>query len=373
MNKYIAKTFQGLEAVLEYELNELGIEKTEQLNRSVGFEASFEQMMTANLCLRTALRIYMPIFEFEVEDEKHLYETLVRYDWSQHLTIDKTFSIESVIVSKQFINSHFISLKTKDAIVDFFYKKENARPNVDTRWPNIRFQIYISRTNHCVISIDTTGEPLYKRGYKKRQTQASMNECLAAGLVIMTEWNGEKDLYDMMSGSGTITAEALMYASHFPPNLYRDKWPFFDFKDFKMKDFKKIQSDLKEKIITPEVDFYVNEKDKEAYDIAKMNLFDLKVNTSRLQFSRDDFFEITPEKPGILILNPPYDERISVLEVDRWYKDLGDMLKRNYVGFDVWIISSNKSAMRKIGLKDTKRYHLMNGPLECEFCHYEMY
>jgi putative N6-adenine-specific DNA methylase len=129
-----------------------------------------------------------------------------------------------------------------------------------------------------------------------------MNECLAAGLILMTGWKGEKDMYDMMSGSGTITAEALMIGSNFPPNIYREKWPFMEFDNFKLVDLKKTQASLKEKIVTPDVDFYVNEKNTEAYDIAKMNLFDLKVNTSRLQFSRDDFFEVTPEKPGILIL-----------------------------------------------------------------------
>jgi putative N6-adenine-specific DNA methylase len=373
LTKYIAKTFQGLESVLESELHALGITDTEILNRSVSFSTDFKGMMLANLCLRTALRIYMPITEFEIENEQDLYNKVKAYDWSQHLSTDKTFVVESVVASKQFVNSHFIALKTKDAVVDYFYERERTRPSIDKRWPNLRLQVYISRTNHCVLSIDTTGEPLYKRGYKKRQTEASMNECLAAGLILMTRWKGEKDMYDMMSGSGTITAEALMIGSNFPPNLYREKWPFMEFDEFKLVDLKKTQASLKEKIVSPDVDFYVNEKNTEAYDIAKMNLFDLKVNTSRLQFSRDDFFEVTPEKPGILILNPPYDERLSVTEIELMYKDIGDMVKRHYLGFDVWIISSNKSAMRKIGLKDSKRFHVFNGGLECEFCLYEIY
>lgn len=373
MKKYIAKTFAGLEGVLEKELKEMGITETTLLTRSVAFECEFVDLMKANLTLRTALRIYEPLFEFTFKDENQMYDVLTKYNWDKHLSSDKTFAIENVVMTESVKNAHFISLKGKDAVVDYFYKKENRRPDVDVRWPDIRFQIYISKANNCVVSIDTTGEPLYKRGYKKRQTEASMNECLAAGLVIMTGWKGEKDFYDMMSGSGTITAEALMYAANYPVNIHREKWPFMDFEEFKMMDLVKLKKDLNAKIVVPDCDFYVNDVDKEAFDITKMNLFDLKVDTSRLQFSRDNFFEMSPTTKGIMVLNPPYDERMEVTDVELLYKDLGNQFKRHYTGFDVWMISSNKSAMRKIGLKDSKRYQVINGSLLCEFCLYEMF
>jgi putative N6-adenine-specific DNA methylase len=371
--KYIVKTFQGLEAVLEKELHDLGIESTEQLNRSVAFEADFEQMMQANLCLRTGLRIYQPLFDFEFKDEVQMYKVLNNFSWDKYIGMEQTFAIENVVVTKAVKNSHFISLKAKDAIADYFFAKYKKRPSVDVRWPDIRIQVYISKTHNCVVSIDTTGEPLYKRGYKKRQTEASINECLAAGLILMTGWKGEKDFYDMMAGSGTLTAEALMIASNYPVNIHREKWPFFQLEGFSMPAFKKLQQDIRDRIITPEIDFYVNEKANEAFDIAKMNLFDLKVNTSRLQFSRDNFFEITPNTKGILVLNPPYDERLEMKDIELFYKDIGDMLKRHYTGFDVWIISANKAAMKKIGLKSSIRYHIVNSNLDCEFCKYEMY
>lgn len=370
---YIAKTFQGLEPILADELNNLGIQEITPLNRSVSFQADFGEMMLANLSLRTSLRIYMPICEFDIENENDLYHQVKKYNWSQHLTTDKTFAIESVVASPDFKNSHFIALKTKDAVVDYFYQKENKRPNVDKRWPHLRIQIYISRTKRCVLSIDTTGEPLYKRGYKKRQTEASINECLAAGLILKSGWRGERDFYDPMCGSGTLTAEALMIASHCPPNLYRERWAFMDFPEFQAVDLKKMQQTLKDKIQLPEIDFYTNDKSLPALDIAKMNIFDLKINTSRVQFSKDDFFEIIPKTRGIMIINPPYDERLSVSQVELWYKDLGDMFKRHYVEFDVWLISSNKSALKKIGLKSTERMRILNGALECEYCHYEIF
>lgn len=370
---YIAKTFQGLEPILADELNNLGIQEITPLNRSVSFQADFGEMMLANLSLRTALRIYMPICEFDIENENDLYHQVKKYNWSQYLTTDRTFAIESVVASPEFKNSHFIALKTKDAVVDYFYQKENKRPNVDKRWPHLRIQIYISRTKRCVLSIDTTGEPLYKRGYKKRQTEASINECLAAGLILKSGWRGERDFYDPMCGSGTLTAEALMIASNCPPNLYRERWAFMDFPEFQAVDLKKMQQTLKEKIQLPEIDFYTNDKSLPALDIAKMNIFDLKINTSRVQFAKDDFFEIIPKTRGIMIINPPYDERLSVSQVDLWYKDLGDMFKRHYVGFDVWLISSNKSALKKIGLKSTERMRILNGALECEYCHYEIF
>jgi putative N6-adenine-specific DNA methylase len=371
--KYIVKTFQGLEEVLEAELHSLGITETEQLNRSVAFEADFEQMMLANLCLRTGLRIYQPLFDFEFKDEEQMYKVLTNFSWDKYIGMEQTFAIENVVVTRAVKNSHFISLKAKDAIADYFFAKYKKRPSVDVRWPDIRIQVYISKTHNCVVSIDTTGEPLYKRGYKKRQTEASINECLAAGLILMTGWKGEKDFYDMMAGSGTLTAEALMIASNYPVNIHREKWPFFQLEGFSMNAFKKLQQDIRDRITTPEIDFYVNEKANEAFDIAKMNLFDLKVNTSRLQFSRDNFFEITPNTKGILVLNPPYDERLEMKDIELFYKDIGDMLKRHYTGFDVWIISANKAAMKKIGLKSSIRYHIVNSNLDCEFCKYEMY
>lgn len=371
--KYIAKTFQGLEEILEAELHSLGIALTEKLNRSVAFDASFEDMIRANLSLRTALRIYQPLLEFEFQDENQMYQKLKSFAWDTYLNVDQTFAIENVVVTKAVKNSHFISLKAKDAIADYFLAKHKKRPSVDTRWPDIRFQVYISKTHKCVVSIDTTGEPLYKRGYKKRQTEASINECLAAGMIFLTGWKGEKDFYDMMAGSGTFTAEALMIASNYPVNIHREQWPFFQLEGFSMLNFKKVQKDLKDEVVAPNIDFYVNEKSNDAFDIAKMNLFDLKVNTSRLQFSRDNFFEVSPHTKGILILNPPYDERLEIKNVELFYKDIGDMLKRNYAGFDVWIISSNKAAFKKIGLKTSVRYHLVNANLDCEFCKYEMY
>lgn len=371
--RYIAKTFQGLEGILKQELIDIGLADVEVLNRSVAFEADFRQLMQANLCLRTALRIYQPLIEFDFENEQQLYNKLLNYDWSLHLSLEKTFAIESVVLTQQVRNTHFISLKTKDAIVDYFYKKKGKRPNVDVRFPDIRFQIYISKTNKCVLSIDTSGESLYKRGYKKRQTEASINECLAAGMLLLTDWRGKKDFYDMMAGSGTLTAEALMLAQNYPVNLNRKQWAFQSFQEYKAEEFEALKKELTQAIKEVDIDFYVNEKSGEAFDIAKMNIFDLKADTSQVHFTRDNFFEIVPQSKGILVLNPPYDERLEIKDIELWYKDMGDMLKRHYVGFEVWIISSNKNALKKIGLKSSKRFMLVNGKLSCEYCQYEIF
>lgn len=373
-HKYIAKTFAGLETVLEKELQEIGIEDCTILKRSVAFECSFDHLMLANMSLRTAIRIYRPLFEFEVKDEEDLYQNILKYNWEEWLTLDNTFAIESIVNSQQFVNSHFISLKSKDAIVDHFYFKYKKRPNVDIKEPHFRIQVHISSLNKCTISVDTSGEALYKRGYKNRQTEASINECLASGMILMSNWDRKKDFYDPMCGSGTIFIEAAMIASNYPTNLKRKKWGFFHFKEFEKAKYEKLRSILESQIQVSEVNFYVNDLAGKSLDIAKMNYYDVNIDLPYIYFSKENFFELQPKsKEGIMIINPPYNERIELNNEDLWYKDLGDIFKNFYKGFDIWLISSNKSALRKIGLKDSTRFQLMNGGLNCEYCHYEIF
>jgi putative N6-adenine-specific DNA methylase len=373
-HKYIAKTFAGLEPVLEKELQEIGIEDCTILKRSVAFECSFEHLMLANMSLRTAIRIYRPLFEFQVIDEEDLYQNILKFNWEEWLTLDNTFAIESIVNSQQFVNSHFISLKSKDAIVDHFYFKYKKRPNVDIKEPHFRIQVHISSLNKCTISVDTSGEALYKRGYKNRQTEASINECLASGMILMSNWDRKKDFYDPMCGSGTIFIEAAMIASNYPPNLKRKKWGFFYFKEFDKTKYEKLRAIVESQIKISEVNFYVNDLAGKSLDIAKMNYFDTNIDLPYIYFSKENFFEMQPKsKEGIMIINPPYNERIELNNEDLWYKDLGDIFKNFYKGFDIWLISSNKSALRKIGLKDSTRFQLMNGGLNCEYCHYEIF
>lgn len=372
--RYIAKTFKGLEDVLVKELNEIGIEDCTILNRSVAFDCSFEKMMEANLTVRTALRIYHPILAFDIRDEQDLYEQLLEYEWDNWLGLEKTFAIESIVTSQQFHNSHFISLKSKDGIVDFFYKKYGRRPDVDVRFPDIRIQIHISSLNRCTVSIDTSGEALYKRGYKKRQTEASINECLAAGMILLTDWRGETDFYDPMCGAGTLFIEAALIASKVPANINREKWSFFQFKDFDKNIYESLRTKLKAAIKISTVNYYVNDNSSQAMDIAKMNYYNTRVDLPYIKFTKENFFQMSSNsKSGMMVINPPYNERLELKEDEMWYKDMGDTMKNHFKGFSIWVISSNKNAFRKIGLKDSERYHLLNGALPCEYCKYEIF
>lgn len=373
-DKYIAKTFEGLEPILEAELKEMGIEDTQTLNRSVAFQATFEEMMKANMTSRTALRIYKPLFEFEVKNEGHLYKQLLSFPWDNFIKVDDTFAIESIVLSKEFRNSHFVSLKSKDAIADYFMNKHKRRPDVDVRRADWRIQVYISNGHRCVISVDTSGQQLYKRGYKNRQTEASINECLAAGLMMMTGWKGEMDLYDPMCGSATFSAEALMIAKNYPPNLKREKWAFQKFPGYQKRDYIKLKKELESGISDCDMHIFTSDSSVEVMDIAKMNLFDIGFKYSRLIFSKSDFFYSKPETDnGIMVLNPPYNERLEIEEDREWYKRMGDTLKQQYQGFDVWVISSNKKAMKQIGLKPSVTHRVVNGKLPCEWCKYEIY
>jgi putative N6-adenine-specific DNA methylase len=372
--KYIAKTFAGLEQALEQELNAIGIYDCEILKRSVAFECSFEHLILANLMLRTALRIYMPIDTFEVSIELDVYQNVYNFPWEEWIGLDQTFMIESIVNSATFRNSHFIGLKTKDAIADRFQKRFKRRPNVDIKNPDFRIQIHISSLNKCTLSFDTSGEALYKRGYKNRQTEASINECLAAGMIILSGWDGNSDFYNPMCGSGTILVEAAMIASKTPPNRLRKNWGFMKFKAYDQEVFLKIKAMTESQMISSPINFYASDNQSAALDIAKMNFFDAKLDIPFIHFSKDNFFSINSESTsGIMIINPPYNERLELLQEDLFYKDMGDVFKNRFKGFDIWLISSNKPALRKIGLKTETRFQLMNGSLPCEYCHYKIF
>jgi len=320
------------------------------------------------------LRIYQPIAEFEVDSEESLYQQVIQYPWDELMRIDNTFMIEPIVNSQIFNNSHFIGLKTKDAIADFFMNKYQKRPSVDIKNPNYRIQVHISSLNKCTISLDTSGEPLYKRGYKKRQTEASINECLAAGLVMLSGWDGDSDFYDPMCGSGTILVEAAMIATNTPPNLHRKEWAFERFKEFDKVRFEKIKAKMKEHIKPFEKNMYANDNSGKALDIAKMNFYDANVDVPFIHFSKEDFFEFHPKAAsGFVLTNPPYDQRLQIQNIDLWYKNMGDVFKNFYKGFTVWIISSNKQAFRKLGLKSDQRFLLKNAGLDCEFCQYNIF
>ena len=367
----VAKTFMGLEKVLAEELTALGAQDVQEGNRMVSFRGDKETMYKANFCCRTALRILKPIHTLTASNADELYDALRTFDWSQIMSANSTFCIDSTVYSEEFRHSKYVTYRMKDAIVDFFTEKCGKRPNVVTHNADLMFDVHIAG-REVTISLDSSGEPLYKRGWRVGQTDAPINEVLAAGIILLSGWKGESNFVDPMCGSGTFLIEAAMIANNIYPGVYRKGFAFERWSDFDTDIFDTICSDDSQ-----ERDFqhhiYGSDISADAIAIASRNIAGASVG-KYITLERRDINDITeaPEK-GVLVTNPPYGERIRVADMEGLYETLGSKLKNVYKGYSAWVISSSFDLFKAIHLKASVRYPLMNGSLECELRQFEMF
>ncbi len=371
--KMVAKTLYGLEDLLEKELRQLGASGIEKGTRNVAFEGDTGFMYKANLCCRTAIKILKPITAFNVFTEEDLYKNVYKIKWEDYMEANGSLAVDATVFSKQFTHSQYVALKTKDAIVDRFRDKEEVRPDVDLDHPTLRINVHIDR-NICTISLDSSGQSLHKRGYKTASTIAPINEVLAAGMIMLSGWEGQCNFMDPMCGSGTILTEAAMIACNIPPNLNRDEFGFETWPDFDVDLFEVIENAALKKIKDFHFKIYGADIDKYTLNIAKENIKSANLQEF-IEVKQQDFFtsEKPVDKPMYLFFNPPYDERISVNDIDAFYKKIGDTLKQSYPGTQAWLITSNMEALKNVGLKTSKKIKLYNGKLESRLVRYEMY
>lgn len=370
----IAKTLLGLESVLAEEIKALGGSNVEILKRAVSFEGDIHLVYKANLQLRTALSILRPLFSFHAKHENHFYKKIKAFDWESVMGLRDTFAIRATVHSDYFNHSMFMALKMKDGIADYFYNKYDKRPNVSKYQPTYPLQLHINGSK-CTVLLDSSGEALYKRGYRIQTVDAPMNEILAAGLIMLSSWEKDTPLVDPMCGGGTIAIEAAMIAKNVPPNLKREEWPFFKWKEYNELDYQKVRKNAIEAIDTDAATkIYAYDKDMSAVRKAEMNSHEIPYLKSAISFGRKSFFKLKkPEPSGTLLFNPPYDERMGVNEVEEFYKAIGDAMKQEFTDYQAWIISSNVSALKRLGLRAGKKHHLYNGKLECKFINYDLY
>ena len=369
----VAKTLFGFEATLARELRHLGAQQVREGVRNVQFKGDKGFMYKANLALRTAIKVLVPIHTFSVHDEFDLYKKLKKINWEEYLDQTKTFAINSVINSDNFNNSLYVSLKSKDAIVDYFREKTGDRPNVDLKHPDILFNIHIQK-NTCTVSLDSSGESLHKRGYKSDTNIAPINEVLAAGLILLSGYDGSQHFIDPMCGSGTILIEAAMIANNIPVNINRLEFAFEKWKDFDRELFDIIHESLLKKVRNSPKKIIGYDKAPSAVRKANNNILNASLEDF-ITVEKQDFFQ--SEKPvegkTILLFNPPYGERISV-DVPVFYGKIGDTLKQHYPDTDAWFITSDFNVgLKNVGLRTSKKIKLFNGNLECRFVKYEMY
>jgi len=371
---FIVKTIAGLEQVLADELVELGGASVQILTRAVSFEGDKRMLYKANYCLRTAQRILMPIFSFQMADEDDLYNQVTAYPWENHLTLLKTLAVDAVSSDSELSHTHYIALLTKDAIVDHFRTISNGRrPNVDTENPHVRVNVHI-RGSVCDVSIDSSGPSLHKRGYRVSNAEAPMSEVLAAGLIMLSGWKHDCNFIDPMCGSGTLVIEAAMIANNFPAGMYRKEFGFMHWPDFDQDLWNEVTKEALDQQTEFEYQILGN-------DISPKNLASAKANLKSARLHKDvklsvgPFADLKPPQgePGLLIINPPYGERIRSNDIIGLYKSIGNTLKQEFAGYQAWIISSDQRALSFIGLRPTAKLPVFNGPLECRFEHFDLY
>ena len=380
----LAKTFKGLEEVLAQELIALGANEVQLERRAVSFRGDKALLYRANLCLRTALRILVPIASFKAKDTDVLYNQLRKINWSAYMHSSTSFAIDATVYSETFRNSRFVTYRVKDAIADYWMEKENQRPSVSTREPDLLINIHIGN-EQVTVSLDSSGESLHKRGYRVATTEAPISEVLAAGMLLMAGWNGQSDLYDPMCGSGTFLIEAALIARNIAPGVFRsayafEKWPDFDadlWSDIYNDDSH--ERDFAHKIYGSDASFYaIQQAAKNIKAAGVQKDIELKqIRIEEIKWSNDAINgQMVNDKMvnALVMLNPPYGERLhSNKEMEDLYSAIGSTLKHQFAGSTAWIISSNAAAMKCIGLKPSKKYHLLNGELDCQFNRYDLF
>lgn len=367
----IAKTFMGLEPVLAQELTELGANNVQIGRRVVSFTGDQEMMYRANFQLHTAIRILKPIKHFTARSADDVYEATKTVDWSQYILPGKTFSVDSVVYSEEFRNSRFVTYKVKDAIVDQFRERSGNRPNISVSNPDVRLHIHIS-DDDATLSLDSSGESLHRRGYRQESVEAPLNEVLAAGMILMTGWRGETDFIDPMCGSGTLLIEADLIARNMSPGIFRKEFAFEKWPDFDKELFDKIYNDdSRERDFTHHI--YGYDVDMKAVNTALLNVRAAGL-TKDISVAQQDFKDFKkPAQEAIMVMNPPYGERISTPNLLGTYKMIGERLKREFAGNTAWILSYREECFEQIGLKPSLKIPLYNGSLECEFRKYMMF
>ncbi len=382
----LAKTFKGLEEVLAKELIELGANDVQLERRAVSFRGDKALLYRANLCLRTASRILVPIVEATLTPKKKniapedlLYEAVKRVEWSRYMSVENTFAIDATVYSDTFRNSRFVTYRVKDAIADYWMEHADKRPSVAVEAPDILINVHIAK-EHLTLSLDSSGESLHKRGYRVANTEAPINEALAAGMLLMAGWKGQSDFYDPMCGSGTLLIEAALIARNIAPGVFRqafafEKWPDFDaelWSDIYNDDSQ--EHEFTHKIYGSDASFYAIQQAAKNIKSAGVQK-DVELKQIRMEEIKISNLQSSISNPSPLVmLNPPYGERLkSNKEMEDLYSAIGSTLKHQFAGATAWIISSNDAAMKCIGLKPSRKVRLLNGELDCQFNQYDLF
>jgi putative N6-adenine-specific DNA methylase len=371
--RIVATTHFGLEELLKTELESLGASNATLHNRAVSFFGNLELLYRANYSSALALRFMVPLAEFTAESPNDLYEELIDLRWTDIMDLKDTFSIEAQVNDCEWIdNRMFAGQRTKDAIVDHFRHRFDKRPSVSKERPDFRFVVHIFR-NKVTLSIDSSGNSLHMRGYRRDTNAAPINEVLAAGLIRLSEWDGKSEFIDPMCGSGTLAIEAAMFSRKISPGFFGRSYAFKKWKNFNPELFQHVKKEADALILDNGPFISGSDRSMRSVKIARETVEQAGLR----DFIRITHEDITERKPaggnGVVIVNPPYGERLNEHEICKLYKSIGDSFKKNFQAYTCWMITSSPEGMKCLGLHETRKIKVFNGSLECRFLRYVIY
>jgi len=369
--KITIKTFFGLEEVLKEELEELGYKNIKVLNRAVQIEGTWKDVYFLNLHVRCGISVLAEIANFNVKTEEDLYKKCLKIDWTSYFDVDKTFAVKGAIFSDIFNHSQYPFLLVKDAIVDTFRDKLKERPDVNVKVPQVLFDVYIN-DNNVIISLNSSGVPLFQRGYRQSAGEAPLNEVVAAALIRMSGWDRKSNFIDPFCGSGTLLIEAGMLAANIPSNIERQHYAFKNFANYDAKLWEQVYEEANSRCSSLPCKIYGSDIDPDMVMKTKRNLRGVAVGRF-ISAEISDFKDLKQiEGPGVMVTNPPYGERMGD-NIEELYEGLGDWMKASMQGYVCWMISASEDGFKSIGLRPERRIKLYNGDLECSFRKFSIY
>ncbi|MDR9403092.1 MAG: THUMP domain-containing protein [Halothece sp. Uz-M2-17] len=374
MNQYFATVARGLEEIAAQELTELGAKNIIPKFTGVEFQGDQKLLYQVNLWSRIIFRVLVPIFKFPCQDPEQLYEGVRQIDWDNYLSPEETLAVHCTGKNEQLNHTHFSALQVKNAIADQQRDHFGKRSDVDVESPDLIINLHIEAT-HAILSLDSTGDSLHRRGYRPAMGTAPLKETFASALLAMTDWDTDLPLLDPMCGSGTFPIEAGLKALKIAPGSFRKTFAFEKWSDFNRELWEQVKTEARQQELSQlPAGIYGRDRAWEMLEQAQVNVENAGLD-NHINFTRMELSELEPPSDqGIIICNPPYGKRLGeVKELGHLYKELGDIFKQRFKGWIAYVLSGNKELTKKIGLRTSKRIPVYNGSLPCTLLRYELF